>query len=293
MTIEKRRIPHLRRVSTSIVYILSVAVFLLSSVQCRTTRPEQGVDLPQLLALYDLEESHGAVYAGIPAGSDDLELLRNEAFVVGYDEMRRNPAWVAYRVASTAKYAGLKRPGSFKKDGRTKAGVSHKDYTNTGFDRGHMAPNYAIYSRYGKAAQLETFLMSNVCPQYPKLNRVRWRELEALIAGQGTGDPSWAQEFGGIWIVTGPTFDDDRVFLPSNVEIPDAFYKIVVDIDEDKGTLRALAFIVPNLKEPGLPLVDYLVSVDEVESETGLDFFRKLDDKTEARIEGTRAVGLW
>ena len=52
-------------------------------------------------------------------------------------------------------------------DERTAARVSHDDYKpgTDRFDRGHMAPNHAIATRYGREAQLETFLMSNVCPQ--------------------------------------------------------------------------------------------------------------------------------
>ena len=52
------------------------------------------------------------------------------------------------------------------------------DYTRTGYDRGHMAPNYLIATRYGKVAQRETFLMSNIVPQTPELNRGPWRILE-------------------------------------------------------------------------------------------------------------------
>ncbi len=55
-------------------------------------------------------------------------------------------------------------------DTLTIAKVTHNDYTHSGYDRGHMAPNYAIATRYGQEAQKETFLMSNIVPQLGNLN---------------------------------------------------------------------------------------------------------------------------
>jgi len=234
---------------------------------------------------------NGAAFAGLPAGLD-LTVLGNEAFVVGYDEERRNPAWVAYRLAGPAKFTGHERPSGFTTDKRTTARVRHGDYTHSGYNRGHMAPSYGIYSRYGKSAQMETFLMSNVCPQDGELNAGRWRQLEALVAGQEPSDPSWAEKYGEVWVITGPIFDAERTFLPSGVEIPDAFYKIILDLDEQTGRPRVLAFVMRN-KPAAEGLESYLRSVDEIESRTGLDFFRQLDDDVECKLQRTAAGALW
>jgi endonuclease G len=117
-----------------------------------------------LSMLYGSEDTEEMVYGGIPNGDVNLRLLENKAFLVGYDEQRENPAWVAYRIAGRAKFTEHERYSSFTTDSRTTAKVRQKDYKNTGFDCGHMAPSYAIYSQYGKDAQKETFVMSNVCP---------------------------------------------------------------------------------------------------------------------------------
>jgi endonuclease G len=234
---------------------------------------------------------HAAVFAGLPAGGD-LKVLPNEAFVVGYDEARKDPAWVAYRLAGPAIFVGYTRLSGFTVDTRTAARVRHDDYTNTGYTRGHMAPSNAIYSRYGRAAQRETYAMSNVCPQIGELNSGRWQQLEALVAGRRPSDPSWAEEYGEVWVIAGPVFDADRTFLPAGVEIPDAFYKIVLDVDERSGRPRVLAFIMPNSAAAG-ELEAYLVSVDEIESRTGLDFFSQLDDELETELERVPAERLW
>src|SRR5690606_812364 len=110
------------------------------------------------------------LYGGTPrptAGPDAalLRTLVNRAYIVGYNDARGNPAWAAYRVRDLAAPASAPpRPDKFEIDRRTAARVSPDAYTGSGYDRGHLAPNFAIATRYGAAAQEETFLMSNITP---------------------------------------------------------------------------------------------------------------------------------
>lgn len=92
-------------------------------------------------------------------------------------------------------------------------------------------------------------------------------------------------------MVTGPIFDDDRTWLPHTVvEIPDAFYKIV--LDEENGSPRVLAFILKQ-KDTSTDFTGYLTTVDTVEARTKLDFFSELPDDREAALESARATALW
>lgn len=52
----------------------------------------------------------------------------------------------------------------------------HGDYTNSGYDRGHMAPNADFNDTYKNA--LMTFFIANVWPQTPTVNRVEWLKTE-------------------------------------------------------------------------------------------------------------------
>jgi endonuclease G len=52
----------------------------------------------------------------------------------------------------------------------------HGDYTTSGYDRGHMAPN-ADFNDTLKNALL-TFFMANIWPQTPNVNRVLWLKAE-------------------------------------------------------------------------------------------------------------------
>ena len=120
-------------------------------------------------------------YAGLPA-SEATAIIENTGFTVGYSELHKTPVWVSYRLFRVDDPVSGERPSRFKVDERTEAKVKHDDYTNSGYDRGHIAPNYAISTRFGRVAQLQTFLMSNICPQLPRLNRQVWKRLEQRVA---------------------------------------------------------------------------------------------------------------
>lgn len=222
-------------------------------------------------------------YAGMPVDVSypgDLRILKNIGFVVGYDENRKNPAWVCYRVFRDDIEKGPKRPSRFSVDERTASKVSHDDYTNSGFDRGHMAPNWAIALRYGVDAQTETFLMSNVVPQKPNLNQGPWRELEEDVA------KIYGNQLEEVWVITGPIYDDAVERLVSGVEIPDSYYKIIVD-QLPSGEVRVMAFEMPQEIDRRAKYEDYGVSVNSIEKNTGLDFLSELEDELEVRIEET------
>jgi endonuclease G len=224
-------------------------------------------------------------FAGLPEANRPLKILKNKGYIVGYDEARQNPAWVAYRLEYEADAGTVKRPHGFKTDRRTIARVRHQDYTNTGYDRGHMAPNYAIGRAHGAKAQIETFWMSNIVPQLPELNRGPWKALEQRIAND------YLQHYRELWVITGPIFGDQSPRLDSGVAVPSSFFKILVDVVEP-GNVRVLTFTMPQqVKDDNLR--DYLTSVDAIEAKTGLDFFSSLNDQHEKRLESRPAKRLW
>jgi endonuclease G len=214
----------------------------------------------------------------------ELLILESTGFIVGYDDDRNNPAWVSYRIFEMATLDSGQRPRRFKEDPRTLSKVTHEAYTRSGFDRGHMAPNYAIATRYGREAQFETFLMSNIVPQSPELNQGPWRKLEEMISG-------YAQKYDEVWVVTGPLYDDRPEYIGPEVEVPDGFFKIVVD--ETPSGLRVLAFNFPQDVQRRDNPARFLTTVDAIEELSGLDFFSELPDDVEERVEGVRGARLW
>lgn len=215
--------------------------------------------------------------------------FRNDAFLVGYSDIRGNPLWVTYKLNSVSENAKrFKRPSRFTEDWRSFNKVKHDDYSRSGYDRGHMAPNYAISSLYGKQAQLETFAMTNITPQRPNLNRKLWQRLEEVEIKHFT---KLASE---IWVATGPVFKGNNKTLKSasNVEIPDAFYKLYA-MKTDKDEVKLLAFLMPQNVKGNESLSQFVVSVDEIEKLTGLDFFHELNDTLENQLEAAVSPQDW
>lgn len=243
------------------------------------------------LQIWDGLRSHPASFAGLPRPQhwqprQWTRVFDNPGFVVGYSEWRRNPRWVAYHLRAAAERADIgPRPGHFTIDQRSLVRVSADDYRRTGYQRGHMAPNYAMAKFFGRPAQLASFQMSNIVPQRPGLNQKLWQRLEELETDV------MLPVTGSLYVVQGPIFDAQRAWLPGRVEIPDAFYRIWL---RRRGeVLQVLAFVAPQDVAGTESLDIFITTVDEIEALTGLDFFHQLEDVQEAELEARLRPADW
>ena len=230
------------------------------------------------------------VYGGVPQVQPRLDggaarVLANAGYVVGYSDELGNPLWAAYRVRDVEPATVPERPEKFTMDRRTAARIDAEAYSRSGYDRGHLAPNFAIATRYGTAAQEETFLMSNIIPQKHALNAGPWKQLEQRIA------TSYPGRFGEVWVLVGPVFAPWPKKLHGRVAVPEACYMIIVD--ESEGRVRAAAFLFPQETPAEAPLENYLASIDEIERRTGLDFLAELPDAAEAALEARKIERVW
>ena len=215
---------------------------------------------------------NGHVAFGIPGEED--QLLCREGYAVGYDYDRKIPSWVAYRLTPDSVNKKFKRSNKFKPDAEIP--VKHRstlsDYKSSGYDRGHMAASATVDSSFN--AMVESFLLSNMTPQLPGLNRQGWRYLESYIR-------EWTNERKELYVVTGVLFEGEYGVIGNGVHVPTHFYKVVFD----SAGMDAIAFIVPHRKISKSELPAFIVSVDEVELRSGFDFNSLLDDAVEDDIE--------
>lgn len=251
--------------------------------------------IPPPIPVEDFDAASNLAYAGFPRlvaknnneAERKITILQNAAYAVGYDEELRAPLWSAFRLFKVPTTQAPPRPDGFVSDRRSRARVTTDDYRGSGYDRGHLAPSYGIGLCYGAEAQRETFLLTNIIAQNPDLNRGPWAALERRKATR------IAYRLGEVWAIVGPVFTSAPPRrLESGIAIPDKVYCLLLDTRLD-GSIRALALITPNDSSVTPPLSRYIVSVDDLEALTGLDFFAELPDVAEAEIEAMKPQFLW
>ncbi len=240
---------------------------------------------------YDEEAPSGEItFAGIPVreaapAPSDIQVLDRGDFYVGWSPSLRHPAWVAYHVPAKADYEVGERP-NFTRDAAAPHSPAASDYKSSGYDRGHMAPNFAISSRFGSDVQKKTFMMSNIVPQSPALNRGVWRDIEHRIA------ELWTARWGEIWVIVGciPSVNG-KTIGQNRIDVPDKFYQLVVA--QDGYDVRAFAVVFDQESPWKMWPTRALVTIDELEELTGFDFLADLPDFIERPLESSRPTRLW
>ena len=214
----------------------------------------------------------------IPVSVDKREeiIIKRFAYTLSYNTRMNNPNWVAWELTRKETHGKEERNNRFIPDpDLPEPRAKSSDYTRTGYDRGHMAP--AADMKWNAKAMDESFYMSNICPQNQKLNRGDWNDLEDACRG-------WAKKYGTVYIACGPIYDHKTPKRIGNnkIAVPDRFFKVIL-IYNRKDPM-ALGFLFPN-EANSKDLDQYQVSVDSIEKITGFDFFARLPDTIENRIE--------
>jgi len=114
------------------------------------------------------------LYNGKPIEVKGTIELCNTFFVSLYDKQNQRVIVVAEHLKHGT-IGSAERDNQFHSDTRIGRNPSPTQYVNTGYDKGHMAPAGDSSSI---AEMYETFLMTNMTPQKPLLNRMAWRMLE-------------------------------------------------------------------------------------------------------------------
>lgn len=209
------------------------------------------------------------------SGTQEL-LLKRDGFWASYNKDRKIPNWVAWHLTSAHTRGSNQRDDMvFTEDNEVPyPRATDDDYYGSHYDRGHMCP--AGDNKWDRRALMQTFKFSNICPQNHSLNKGDWNDLEIQSR-------YWAREMGDIYIVAGPIFYDGvkKTIGRNQVAVPDAFFKVILC---DNGKAKAIGFIYPN-RGGHKEMKEYVRPVDEIERITGIDFFPKLEDSLEEKLE--------
>ncbi|MEZ4795370.1 MAG: DNA/RNA non-specific endonuclease [Flavobacteriaceae bacterium] len=210
-------------------------------------------------------------------------IVKHYYYTLSYAEDHEQAEWVAYNLTKDQLSDNdFERP-YFEIDPLVLTqSADWRNYRNSGYDRGHLCP--AGDRRFSHEAYNETFLTSNISPMQHDFNSGIWNRLEQKVR-------SWAQKYDGVFVVTGGVLKPGlQTIGDEEVSVPEAFYKIILDADD--GTYKVLAFLIPNQPSSN-SFYDYTVTVDEIESLTGIDFFADLPDTLETRLESRVDSKAW
>ncbi len=210
-------------------------------------------------------------------------VLKRDGYSLGYSFDRKTALWVSYIISKNSIGVDLERGDKFYADPKIpeEHRVKPEDYRNSGYDKGHLAPNSAI--DFSRKANDQTFAMSNIAPQEPKLNRQAWKSLEGLIE-------RWTRSKGKLYICTGPLYNKRSEKINGVIPIPRAFYKVVYSFQHQ----RSIGFILPNKDISASDLWKYVKTVAEVELETESRFFTNLGkEKEQQKIKRELDIAWW
>jgi endonuclease G len=172
--------------------------------------------------------------------------------------------------------------------------VTHSDYTNSGYDRGHMCPNADRNVTLNDCTQ--TFILTNIEPQTPDNNQGIWASFETycrnltnstgrevLIMSGGYGSKGTI----GTNVVTVPSYNwKIAILVPAGSGSP------ITKINANPSGTRVIALRVPNIAGiRSTPWTTYITTASSLQTSTGLSFFTALNSTARTTLLNDKDTG--
>lgn len=226
---------------------------------------------------------------GYPVIPDTIpsRVLERYCYTASHNKKTRQPNWVMWQL--TGEHVMNHKEGvwsDYREDSDLpcEERATLEDYASSGYDRGHMCPGGDC--NWDDKGRDETFVLSNMCPQNPQLNRGDWKEIEMACR-------KWAQKYGCVYIVCGPMFFKSEVHKrigPNQIPVPEAFFKVVLCVEGSAP--KGIGFICRNTD--GNRKKDFYVnSIRQVERITGYRFFPNLADSIKNQVYDMDDISVW
>ncbi|MDA5134124.1 DNA/RNA non-specific endonuclease [Psychrobacter sp. ANT_H3] len=224
----------------------------------------------------DLSQCSQSFYGGVypeftnPKLSNNTQALCMDGFAVMYSGVSRTPLWSAeYLDRKRLQQAKeIDREDSFHEESRLPKSMRAKlsDYSGSGYDRGHLAPNGNMANR---SQQYDSFSLANIAPQSPRNNRYIWRNIESATR-------YLTQQYGEVYTITGVSFTSKKTKqLADRVLVPSHFFKAVYI----PASNQAGVYYAPNDESERIEVI----SLDELTAKIGIDVLPVLDAQTKAQ----------
>ena len=216
------------------------------------------------------------------------------SFSMEYDKSKKHSRWIAFRFDNQTKQQNVSRSDE-PFDADPAIGSQYQrvqaDFGKQGYDRGHLCASAdRLYSR---EVNEQTFYYTNMSPQRNKFNTGIWLTLEGQVQSWGRSCTSSDT----LYVVKGGTIDKEdqiRGYISNDLSKPIPKYYYMALLFKKGDSFKAIAFWMEHTDTPkSTKLVDYALSIDELEEKTGIDFFPSLNDNLENALEATYSTKAW
>ena len=232
-----------------------------------------------------------------PSNRDNYLMLK-PYFALSYNADAGTANWVSWRV-TRADLGDAPRKQMFDSDVTLPPGfyrVTHHDYSNSGFERGHLCPHGDRTAN--QEMSFATFVMTNVIPQAPNVNEKAWANLEEYCRRLVT------QQHERLYVIAGPAGRGGRgtkgfvtTIADGRVAVPAQCWKVIVAVPESNGSgsadepsridssARVIAVVMPNDDQRvGEEWAAFRTSAAAIERLTAYHFFTALPPTVADRL---------
>ena len=218
-------------------------------------------------------------------------------YCVEWDIAKKAQRWTAFRWDSSNSVRHTSRADEpFAEDTQIPAEYRTylSQYAGSGYTRGHICASADRLC--SNEANVQTFLLSNMHPQYWNFNGGIWLSLENKIRTWNNNNFRDT-----LYVVKGGTIDHQSDIIErtsSGLIVPKYFFMALLCKNKSNVNegYKAIGFYLEHKREAYADeenVAPYIVSIDKLEDLTGIDFFCNLPDRIEQQVEKNVTPSAW
>ena len=234
-------------------------------------------------------------------------------YALEWVENKRHAAWVAFSFDGETSRKNVNRTDEWLPDPFVPSSPEESDHKSDGFDKGHLcASEDRVYNR---TANEQTFYYTNLSPQMTSFNGGYWVTFEKLVQ-------TWARSgrYDKLYVAKGGTVNDLLVNFTGTQNAADGRrpqtnangltrhglacprYYFMAILAQKGSDYQSIGFLVEHRDDYGYDndhqapvsvTPSHALSIDELEEETGLDFFCNVPDEVEDAVETSYEEQAW